>query len=407
MKLNIEKLVILLLLITGGAFLTFHYFGTKTLVIDDFSKYEYIKNTDKRDGGNSSIDILQSGDTLIYRYMIDRKDAPHQFAALRLSNVNMDLSPYDSVKIWSNTSSGNSLRMSVKNFNTSYSKIEDPDTYLFNELEYVPLKLDSSLNVGLKDFHIPSWWIGKNKASLSDVKQSFEQVIELEFSNGTYAPSLVYDTVFINKISFEGEVVSMIHFQRAIIFLWIFCAIVYVIFKQLKALKLFRKNENSLRKQNERLEQQLIIDPLTKSANRLAFEKDYKSFTDDVVIILFDIDKFKDFNDEYGHNAGDSVLISVSEFTERYVKDIGTVYRWSGGQFIIVLHKKSFNDCIDFAEKLRSAFDNSLQSGNYIATCSFGLSKKCEDDTIYTLINRADQAMHEAKDCGGNKVISK
>ena len=119
-------------------------------------------------------------------------------------------------------------------------------------------------------------------------------------------------------------------------------------------------------KENSELEKQLTIDTLTKINNRSAFEYDVKEFMeiDPLSLILFDIDSFKEFNEENGVNSGDEVLYSLAQFSQRAIGENAKIYRWSGEQFVIIYRDKSIDEGEELADKLRKLFENELHPGN-------------------------------------------
>ena len=130
-------------------------------------------------------------------------------------------------------------------------------------------------------------------------------------------------------------------------------------------------------------------------------------------IIFLDIDYFKKINDRYGHASGDDVLKHVSKLLVDNVRKIDTVGRWGGEEFIIILPKTDLKQTEIVAEKLRSIIASTpvkIKDEDVMITASFGISDTREEDfnqqfNIDLIIDRADQAMYEAKQAGRNKVV--
>ncbi|SFV53630.1 hypothetical protein MNB_SV-13-1173 [hydrothermal vent metagenome] len=127
----------------------------------------------------------------------------------------------------------------------------------------------------------------------------------------------------------------------------------------------------------------------------------------DFAIILFDIDHFKKINDTYGHNVGDSVLIELTYTIKNLLRDNDIFVRWGGEEFIIVLQFASISDASKLASRLREKLEEHpfLHVGK--VTCSFGVTEFRDGDTQIILLERADEALYEAKDKGRNRVITK
>ncbi|WED27487.1 diguanylate cyclase [Vibrio sp. DW001] len=153
-------------------------------------------------------------------------------------------------------------------------------------------------------------------------------------------------------------------------------------------------------------------DSLTDLLNRDALYKWIKEHCLDVKsmsCILFDIDNFKNVNDSYGHEVGDSVLRHLSSIIKKQVGDDGVVGRWGGEEFIIFLAESSQEVSYELAEKIRSSCESSIlnsQYGDIKNTLSIGVS--FTDDFSNTmpkdLIRIADERMYISKQSGKNRV---
>jgi diguanylate cyclase (GGDEF)-like protein len=126
---------------------------------------------------------------------------------------------------------------------------------------------------------------------------------------------------------------------------------------------------------------------------------------------LFDIDHFKKVNDERGHAAGDAVLTAMGELLRRVARQTDVSCRWGGEEVVMLLHHCDLNGGVVAAERLRKEVAQcpiSDSDGERVAvTASFGVAEFKGDDTIDTLIDRADHAMYEAKTSGRNRVVPK
>ena len=126
-------------------------------------------------------------------------------------------------------------------------------------------------------------------------------------------------------------------------------------------------------------------------------------------LMLVDIDFFKKVNDTYGHQVGDTVLIAVANILKNKTRDIDMAVRYGGEEFIIILPNTNKDNSIKLATKLNREIENitfkELNDNNI--TISIGISQFIKDDTMNTIIKRADDALYEAKDTGRDKVIFK
>lgn len=141
------------------------------------------------------------------------------------------------------------------------------------------------------------------------------------------------------------------------------------------------------------------------------FEKEItrsSRFDHQLGLIFFDIDKFKLVNDNYGHLYGDYVLEEVSRIISKNVRSIDIVGRYGGEEFSVLLVNTDINDCIPLAEKIvkKIAKKTYLKDGIAVnLTISAGMAGfPLHSDNIETLIAKADKAMYQTKQIGGNGV---
>jgi len=157
-------------------------------------------------------------------------------------------------------------------------------------------------------------------------------------------------------------------------------------------------------------------DALTGLKNRGSFDRAidnivYGDKTGSTSVIILDIDHFKRINDDYGHLVGDRVIRYVAALLLQIVGKENHVARFGGEEFAIILHNESPDSVTALSNKVRIAMGNSkLQrkdSGETIGqvTLSAGITQLKSDDSVETLIERADKALYEAKENGRNKVV--
>lgn len=130
-----------------------------------------------------------------------------------------------------------------------------------------------------------------------------------------------------------------------------------------------------------------------------------------VALILADIDHFKQFNDTYGHQTGDFILVEFSKLLKDHLRKYDTLARYGGEEFVIILPDTTDGEAMIVAEKLRTAveeysFEDNLKS--YSVTASFGCAAcrpGIEDDfSKSNFISQADEALYDAKNKGRNRV---
>ena len=130
---------------------------------------------------------------------------------------------------------------------------------------------------------------------------------------------------------------------------------------------------------------------------------------DPLSLIVFDLDHFKNLNDNYGHDAGDFVLKELAELIRNNgVRDLDTFARYGGEEFVILLPKTNLKQSFEIAERLRKLVeqhDFNYEGKTLPVTASIGVSDYRQGVTNGTdLFKRADEAVYKSKEGGRNQV---
>lgn len=161
-------------------------------------------------------------------------------------------------------------------------------------------------------------------------------------------------------------------------------------------------------------------DQLTGFYNRDKFDSDVTAFcraysaqeseTSLAVLIMFDIDHFKRFNDDFGHQKGDEVLKLVAKKVNQHITNTANVYRYGGEEFCITGHFESINAIMAFADRIRLDIaklavrkKHDINSKRAISA-SFGLAILRPFTNSSVLVERADRALYIAKTHGRNRI---
>ena len=173
---------------------------------------------------------------------------------------------------------------------------------------------------------------------------------------------------------------------------------------------------NKLKGELENSKKEASTDPLTGLYNRRVFEAIYNQFVDDenntdnITLIMMDVDKFKVFNDTHGHLVGDQILKFIGQLLKKECKEPVVPVRLGGEEFALLCPRFRLEQAQSVAEnirvKLASVPFNSKRTGKRIppVTASFGVAQKRADDSLTNMIERADVALYAAKDAGRNQV---
>jgi diguanylate cyclase (GGDEF)-like protein len=119
---------------------------------------------------------------------------------------------------------------------------------------------------------------------------------------------------------------------------------------------------------------------------------------------MFDIDKFKVVNDDFGHLCGDEVLRDLTALFRGFVRLHDTFARWGGDEFVVVLTNTPVEGALRFAEKLRAEAERHSFRSVARVTCSFGVAQWSKDEAAVLFRGRVDSAMYSAKRLGRNRV---
>jgi len=164
------------------------------------------------------------------------------------------------------------------------------------------------------------------------------------------------------------------------------------------------------------LEQKAWTDPLTQISNRghfleLATDEFARSrrYGHPFSVWMMDIDHFKNVNDTHGHQSGDLALLQVVQTSQQALRDWDILGRMGGEEFAVLLPETEIAQAQTVAERLRNAVANtSVNIGNAHSvqlTISIGVAAACKEDTdVAMLLDRADQALYEAKHSGRDRV---
>jgi len=162
------------------------------------------------------------------------------------------------------------------------------------------------------------------------------------------------------------------------------------------------------------LEKLALLDRLTQLANRNYIEREIqnrfdekKRFNVQFGILFIDIDHFKNFNDMYGHNTGDDVLKFVANTFMADSRPFDLYGRWGGEEFIGIIRYIASRDLEQMGNRLRSLVENSFimhDDKKLHVTISIGATMVRDDDTIDSLLKRADSLLYESKSAGRNRL---
>jgi diguanylate cyclase (GGDEF)-like protein/PAS domain S-box-containing protein len=166
--------------------------------------------------------------------------------------------------------------------------------------------------------------------------------------------------------------------------------------------------------QINKLREIALLDPLTRVGNRRFIETAMQARLDEMRrfgwrfgLLFIDLDHFKAINDQYGHEAGDEMLKHTTSTISNALRTFDLIGRWGGEEFaalIVQVHEKELERT---AERIRMLMESSCLHRNaepIRTTVSIGATIANPDDTVSSLMRRADELMYQSKKAGRNRV---
>jgi len=178
------------------------------------------------------------------------------------------------------------------------------------------------------------------------------------------------------------------------------------------------KMESELQSAQEQLSKsqaKAMVDSLTKLPNRGAYdayiEKEYQRYVrygGNLSLIVCDVDKFKNINDSYGHQAGDKVLQLISRQVKKGTRQTDLLARYGGEEFVVILPNSDSQAALQVAEKIRQEVAKCpfhFKGQRVQITLSCGVASFSEGMSHEEVFERADKALYQAKEKGRNQSI--
>ncbi len=166
---------------------------------------------------------------------------------------------------------------------------------------------------------------------------------------------------------------------------------------------------STLETKNEKLADLATKDYMTETYNRryLMMHLDSVLGKEDekqLCLLMFDLDDFKQINDDYGHLWGDEILIEVTKVVKSILRQNDFIARYGGEEFVVILHRTPIKNAIEVAERIRKEIANIRIDNDHNVSVSIGLTAYVEGDTGDKIIERADLKLYMAKKKGKNRV---
>ena len=332
----------------------------------------------------------------------------------------VDLSGYESIELHIRYRGGAQLvRVFMRNYSESYSNIADST----NSTKYLSMllpvhELREEIDINLREFTVPEWWMRTHGLSRSLVHPEFSNIVHLGVDVPYPAPFGVHEFELAD-LYLVRPFITRENFYLSLLALWFSGLLTFGLFRfwqvwhayeqRSQQLQVEKDRGVELREQSEKYKTLSTIDELTRVLNRRGIQAVIDELIEsnslaNAALILIDIDWFKNINDSFGHDFGDSVLIGVCDALITNVRESDQVCRWGGEEFLLVCPNTSEAEAVALANKLRYVFAQVKIGSDFNGlTASFGVST-VGDRSWKLAIRQADSAVYTAKADGRDCV---
>jgi len=326
---------------------------------------------------------------------------------------NIDISDYQRILLDANLEGASrEIRFFMRSTPSTNGRDLSSAKYMFTYFKKQELG-KSPAAAGLNQFTIPLWWLDSYYQSRDDFVQDFSIIKEI----GIDIPSGSSDGEYIitlNKIEVEGKWISNESVYAIIIAMWFAYFSAKFISYLLRQRMLFTQSISTLEQNVDQLKHTADKDHLTGVLNRrglLNALDESPVISDNSYLFIFDIDHFKQINDQYGHNNGDAVLCFFARQLSSAIRSQDLFGRWGGEEFVLLSQQHHEADAYSFAERLRKLVNQqdfllSYQGRqiNIQLSMSIGLTSIAKGEDFDAALNRADLALYQAKKAGRNST---
>ena len=421
--------LVVLVLLSIAALLWNSLGMNETLVIDGHSAYP-VRAVDDRDPGNhgnSIATVERKGHALALQCEVGNA-ATYPFCemhfALAPEPEGIDLSQFSVMRIWLDATGPEprqQVRVALGNFNPAYSKPNNIETLKNHELVYIQQAANGHIEVPMDRMSVASWWIEEHNVPLEYAGTELQHVVAMDIETGANL-QVGRHRIVVDRIELERKLVSPAMFRLGLLLVWLAAVSAFVGFQLLhykgqlvesrRQQRILAQTIASLNARSESLETLARSDPSTGLLNRAGLKLGLEQLLRrhglklfPVAVIFVDIDHFKHINDSLGHATGDEVIAQVARHLHDHVTHDDLVARWGGEEFLLLCPGTDGEGARRIAERLRQGVERQHGPNDVAVTCSFGITTLAAGEDWLKAIERADQAMYEAKQAGRNRVV--
>ncbi|WP_087504857.1 GGDEF domain-containing protein [Neiella marina] len=378
--------------------------------------YHIEVQSDQMIGGKSSVRWIDESEKQAMECQFSTQVA-HPYCLLQVyfasePNIGKDLSIFQDMLIDIDYQGpGQELRLYFRNFGATYSKLEDFDSLKYSMVDIPIAELNQPIVVKMDEIKVANWWVLERHLPRPDRYVDIDNVIAMGIELKSSVDGTV-ERLRINQLTLRGTYISREQLYLYIIIGWAFILVSGVM---VVLIERFRDKTTAIQKlthETFELKQSSQLDQLTEVLNRrgvLNFFSRYQQqdkYSKIYSLLLFDVDHFKQINDQYGHSDGDRVLQQLAKKLKAMIRNQDGFGRWGGEEFILLCPGTNLEQALKVAEKIRlmiSEHNFELEPSKQV-TVSIGISINSLSTPIEVAIERADKNLYSAKANGRNRV---
>lgn len=410
-----------------------HWGMNRVLEINHQTTFPIKPGDDRYQGGASVATVEKTDEAIVLSCQYSKKHAwPYCNFNVELGDgkKGLNLSEFDFIQLDIETqgeTGREAVRIFLRNYDPAYSNFESEDVSLNeltlkpNTMQYIPNDNNNPIMLPLNNFQVASWWISELRIQPEYAAPDLTNVTMLEIATGGDMVEAL-NKVIVRSVQFHGKWVSHDYLQSILLKVWVLSAMLYlsVTFWQARRdVQLIRMQKKQLEKINDalklekkELETLATHDALTGACNRVGLRNHLheqislmKKHKTPLSVIFMDIDKFKEINDQYGHDVGDAVLKPFADYILNSTRNNDVLCRWGGDEFILLCHATKLEDAVLLAKKLRSGICQQSWPSGLKLSSSFGVAQMRLDEEVGEFFQRADKALYQAKRQGRDQVM--
>ncbi|NVK54404.1 MAG: GGDEF domain-containing protein [Alteromonadaceae bacterium] len=410
-----SRIKALLFMVSLALILGYDYIPAKQQQIYPASNAAIDLFSDQQTGGESTVMWVNQAHS---QYECDIANANQAYCGVSISwrdehIVTIDLSDYDSLIIDASYE-GNAqgievIARSVFKASQGDATVTDKTMTAFVDTT----KLNGTMEIKLKDFRVPDWWISSNRIAPEDTHPYWNELIALGF-NSSPPFAIGPSRLTLNNISISGVYFSKEQLYLGLLVFWAAVLSGQGAWQYLALRRRVLADEAKLSELaaiSEQYRVQAETDGLTGLSNREGLAQTLSTIErmgdlDNFALLILDIDLFKQVNDSYGHDIGDQVLEEMGRLIKQNCRQTDLVSRWGGEEFVVLFRCQKAKDTKLLAEKIRLEIARSrFSEKNIQLTATIGATKLSQHESFTEAFKRADKALYKGKRHGRNRLV--